>query len=252
MVMKFVKPLFVIVSVLILTACAANKPKIPLAGQKVELKNTQAYLPSQTYDDKGVLVVYQPMENPYLQVKSKINKGSVLLFIEAKKAIRDKDYVKAKQKLSVITQKDTSLSGPWVLLGNIAMEEKKFETAQSHYQNAIKINPDNINAYIALAKAQRLMGEFHVAQNTLGLVLSIWKDCPEAHLNLGVLYDLYLNQPKQAQQHIEAYLFLNGYKNKQAISWYQEIQSRTGIEKSFIDPKQIVTPSSLMGSVEGS
>jgi len=234
-----------------LIACAGNKTKIPLAGQKVDLKETSQFLPRQTYDEKGEAIAYVPSENPYLQIKSKINKGSVLLFIEAKKAIRNNDFATAKQKLSVITQKDTSLSGPWVLLGNIAMEEKQYKLAQSHYQKAIKITPDNINAYVALAKVQRLMGEFHVAQNTLTLVLGIWKDCPEAHLNLGVLYDMYLNQPEKAQQHIEAYLFLNGYKNKQAIAWFNEIQSRTGIDKSFIDPKQQVNPRTLMSSVEG-
>lgn len=249
--MKFVKIIAAIGVVFILAACAGNKPKIPLAGQTVELKETQAFLPQQAYDEKGQAIAYEAMENPYLQIKSKINKGSVLLFIEAKKAIRSEDYATAKQKLNVITQKDTSLSGPWVLLGNIAVEERQYNLAQSHYQKAIKITPDNINAYIALAKVQRVMGEFHVAQNTLSLVLGIWKDCPEAHLNLGILYDLYLNQPTKAQQHIEAYLFLNGYKNKQAIAWYNEIQSRTGIEKSFIDPKQSATPASLMSSVEG-
>lgn len=248
--MKFVKPLLVVASALVLAACA-SKVQIPLAGQKVELKDTQGFLPQQAYDEQGKAIAYAPMENPYLELKGKIDKGSVLLFIEAKKAMRKNDNKTAKQKLSVITQKDTSLSGPWVLLGNIAAEEKQYKLAQDHYKQAIKITPDNINAYIALAKAQRLMGEFDVAQNTLALVLSIWKDCPEAHLNLGVLYDLYLNQPKKAQQHIEAYLFLNGYKDQKAIAWYNEIQSRTGIEKSFVDPKQTANPTTLMSSAEG-
>lgn len=248
--MKFVKPFLVLASVILLTACA-SKTQIPLAGQKVELKQTHSFLPQQAYDEQGKAIAYEVMENPYLALKGKIDKGSVLLFIEAKKAMRNKDYKTAIQKLDVITQKDTSLSGPWVLLGNIAAEKKQYKQAQEHYKQAIKITSDNINAYIALAKVQRMMGEFDVAQNTLALVLNIWKDCPEAHLNLGVLYDVYLNQPKKAQQHIEAYLFLNDYKNQTAIAWYNEIQSRTGIEKSFIDPKQTANPNTFMGSTEG-
>jgi tetratricopeptide (TPR) repeat protein len=250
MAMKFVKQLLILVSVLVLAACA-SKVQIPLAGQKVELKETQMFLPQQAYDEQGKSVAYEPMDNPYLEIKGKIDKGSVLLFIEAKKAMRKKDYKTAKQKLGVITQKDTSLSGPWVLLGNIAVELKQYKLAQDHYKQALKITPDNINAYIALARSQRMMGEFDVAQNTLAQVLGIWKDCPEAHLNLGILYDLYLNQPKKAQQHIEAYLFLNNYKDQKAVAWYNEIQSRTGIEKSFIDPKQKANPSTLMSSAEG-
>ncbi|MGR6873276.1 tetratricopeptide repeat protein [Pseudomonas sp. HK3] len=248
--MKFVKQMAVIASVLVLSACA-SKVQIPLAGQKVELKETQSFIPQQAYDEQGKAIVYEAMENPYLELKGKIDKGSVLLFIEAKKAIRSKDYKTAKQKLGVITKKDTSLSGPWVLLGNIAVEKKEYTLAQDHYKQALKITPDNINAYIALARLQRLMGEFGVAQNTLAQVLGIWKDCPEAHLNLGILYDLYLNQPKKAQQHIETYLFLNDYKDQKAIAWYNEIQSRTGIEKSFIDPKQKANPATLMSRSEG-
>ncbi|MFT5594086.1 MAG: tetratricopeptide (TPR) repeat protein [Oceanicoccus sp.] len=248
--MKFVKQCLVMMSVLVLAACS-SKMQVPLAGQKVELKDTQVYMPVQSYDEQGKAVVYEPMDNPYLELKGKIDKGSVLLFIEAKKAMRSNDFNTAKQKLGVITQKDTSLSGPWVLLGNIAVEEKQLKLAQDHYKQALKITPGNINAYIALARAQRLMGEFDVAQNTLAQVLSIWKDCPEAHLNLGVLYDLYLNQPTKAQQHIEAYLFLNQYKDQKAIAWFNEIQSRTGIEKSFIDAKQKAKLNTLMSSAEG-
>ena len=78
------------------------------------------------------------------------------------------------------------------------------------------------------------MGEFNVAQNTLALALQIWPDFPEAHLNLSILYDLYLNDPKSAQQHMEAYVFLNGNKNAQSEQWLAEIQGRTGITTSFI------------------
>lgn len=235
--MKFVNPMkqvFVLaIAVILLGGCAA-KVALPEAGQKVALMPTEQFVPNQKYDENKKPIPYEVTENPYLANKSKIAKGSVLLFIEAKKAKRKGNLKQAKQKLEIITKRDESLSGPWVMLGDIAVEQKDFKTAESHYQKAIQINDDNINAYVALAKVQRLMGEFHVAQNTLALALKVWPDFPEAHLNLGVLYDLYLNQPKQAQMHMEAYLFLNNYKNKQAIAWYQEVQSRTGIESSFI------------------
>ena len=159
--MKFVKQCLVMMSVLVLAACS-SKMQVPLAGQKVELKDTQVYMPVQSYDEQGKAVVYEPMDNPYLELKGKIDKGSVLLFIEAKKAMRSNDFNTAKQKLGVITQKDTSLSGPWVLLGNIAVEEKQLKLAQDHYKQALKITPGNINAYIALARAQRCSLKYSV------------------------------------------------------------------------------------------
>jgi len=234
--MKFVNTMTAatwVVMVLTLSACS-SKMQLPEAGQKVALVPTEQYVPRQKLDENKVLVAHEAKENPYLATKSKIAKGSVLLFIEAKKAKRAGKLDVAEQKLKVITKQDKELSGPWVMLGEIAVEKKQYKQAEEAFQKAILINPDNINAYVALAKVQRLMGEFHVAQNTLALALKVWPDFPEAHLNLGILYDLYLNEPKKAQMHMEAYLFLNKYKNKQAIAWYQEVQGRTGIQNSFI------------------
>jgi tetratricopeptide (TPR) repeat protein len=244
MVMKFVndtlvlaaKKAVVALSIIGLTACASNMT-LPAVGEKAQLKETTRYLPKQAYSEQGAFIKYEEKENPYLAVKSRIAKGSVLLYIEAKKAKRQGDLKTAKKKLMVITQNDDSISGPWVMLGHIAFEEKKYPQAEKHYQQAININPKNINAYVAQAQVQRVMGAYHVAQNTLARALNLWPDFPEAHLNLGILYDLYLNQSEKSQQHLEAYLFLTHYKNKKAINWYSEVQGRTGINKSFIDEK---------------
>ncbi len=233
--MKFVNQIIIgasLSAMLLLSGCS-SKMQLPAAGEKVALMPTAQYMPTKTVEE-GKELPYEASENPYLAKRSKVNKGSVLLFIEAKKAKRKGKLTVAKQKLKVITQKDDSLSGPWAMLGDIAVEEKKYSLAESHYKKAIEINDQNINAYAALAKAQRLMGEFHVAQNTLALALDLWPDFPEAHLNLGILYDVYLNQAEKAQMHMEAYLYLTDYKNKQALAWFEEVKSRTGIQTSFV------------------
>ena len=234
--MKFVKHVSLIFSLLVLGACATNTVK-PLDNETVSLKDTLQYMPKQLFNETGELVEYVPRDNPYLAADSRIDKGSVLLFIEAKKAKRNGDYKTARQKLKVITKKDESISGPWVMLGEISFENKKWQQAQQDYQQALAINPDNVNAYIALARVQRVMGNFNLAQNTLENALALWPDFPEAHLNLGILYDLYLNKSQQAQQHMEAYLFLTQYKNPEVIAWLEEVKSRTGINKSFIEKK---------------
>jgi len=239
--MKFVNKIILLVFVLTLTACASQVSK-PLENDQVALKETLQYIPQQSFDENGSLNAYEPQENPYLLVDSKIDKGSVLLFIEAKKAKRNKDFKTATQKLLVITQKDTSISGPWVMLGDIKFENKQYKEASLDYQKALVINPENVNAYIALAKVQRVLGQFNLAQNTLENALLFWKDFPEAHLNLGILYDVYLNQAEKAQQHMEAYLFLTQYKSSEVKKWLQEVQSRTGIVESFIEKKIAIKP----------
>lgn len=238
--MKCVKTICLFSAISLLGACS-DKMMLPAAGHKVALKPTEQFLPKQAYDEKSQPIAYEEAENPYLAKKSRVEKGSVLLFIEAKKALRAENYSLAKQKLQVITRNDKDLSGPWVLLAEIAQHEKQLEKSEGYYQTALSINEENINAYVGLAKTQRLMGEFNVAQNTLALALKLWPDFPEAHLNLGVLYDVYFNKSELAQKHTEAYLFLTGYKDMQAIEWLNEIKQRTGINKSFIDGQSDVS-----------
>ncbi len=232
--MKFVNRLLAAALIASLAACA-TKQTVPSAEVEVTIKETEQYLPRQTYDEFGKPVKYTPTENPYLAMKGKVDKGSVLLFIEAKRAFKKSQFKKAKQKLKVITGNDESLSGPWVLLGKIANQEKDFKGAEAYFNKALEVNQKNLNAYAELALLQRKQGRFKVAQNTLETALKVWPDFPEAHLNLGILYDIYLNQPVKAQQHLEAYVFLNNGKNLDAKNWYKEVMSRTGIQTSFID-----------------
>lgn len=232
--MKSVK-LSIIAATCVLVAACAQKVALPGLEDKVELKETSQFIPRQAYDEKQMAIIYEPKENPYLSQRGRVDKGSVLLFIEAKKAIKKKDFKTAKSKLLVITGNDDSLAGPWVLMGEIAQEQKEFERAVEYYQKAININPKNINAYTGLAHVQRQLGKFNIAQNTLAEALRIWPDFPEAHLNIGVLYDVYLNKPVMAQKHMEAFLFLSKKDTEEAQEWFEEVKGRTGIVTSFVD-----------------
>ncbi len=219
---------------LMLASCSSGpkKQSINLAIEKnaqVEMIDATRYIPQRTKDEEtGQLVPYVAMPNPYTQQKGRIDSQSVTLFVSARKAIQSGTTAKAKKLLEKLVTSDSSLSGPWVLLGDIAQLDKQYDTAIAHYAKAIETNQSNVNAYLRLAKLQRQQGQFLPAQNTYVKALSIWKDFPEAHLNLAILYDVYLNKALFAQRHLEAYQFLTQGKNKQASKWLGEIQQRTG------------------------
>jgi tetratricopeptide (TPR) repeat protein len=233
MAMKYVKP-FTALFILLLAGCA-SKPAQLVVADKVPLRDTQQYIPQQAYDDKGMKIPYVAQPNPYLELTGQVAKGSVLLFIEAKKLIAAKNFAVAEQKLKVIAEKDKTLAGPLVLLGDLAMQNNDYSTAENYYQQALDINEKNVNAYLGLAESQRKRGRFSFAQNTYEHALNVWSDFPEAHLNLGILYDLYLNLPAKAQAHYEAYLFLTNYKQSQVSDWFDEVKGRTGLTTSFVD-----------------
>jgi len=227
------KVLILLVIIGLLESCASNMAgKVPLAvtgNETADLLETSQYLPVPEFDKTGLMEPYERTENPYLAKKGRIDKESVQVYIEARRAFKGKQLEQADLMLTTLTEKDKSLSGPWVMKGDIALEQGKLDAALKHYVEAVKINKDNINAYLRLAHVQRIQGDFILAQNTYAKALSIWPDCPEAHLNLAVLYDVYMNHPLRAQKHMEAYQFLTDGENEKVAAWLDELQKRSGV-----------------------
>lgn len=199
----------------------------------LNLVATDLYLPVQEQGDEGQWLPYEPSENPYATQRGRIDKASVTRFIEARRAFRAGEWERAETLLKELVEADASLSGPWVMLGDVATEQEAYSEAIEAYTRAIAINGENVNAYLRLALAQRKMGRYLHAQNIYAAALELWPDYPEVHLNLAVLYDIYLNHPLRAQQHMEAYQFLTDGENSRVAAWLEEVRSRTGIAPRF-------------------
>jgi tetratricopeptide (TPR) repeat protein len=200
-----------------------------------------APLPKQSYDADGNKVPYVPQENPYTRSTASIPIEARSSFVVASSLLRQGNLKDAREQFLGLTEKYPSLSGPWVKLGTIAEQSGKYDEAIQHYKKAISVNRNNVNAYIALGLAQRRQGYFTDAQQTYIAALNIWRDFPEAHLNLAILYDLYADRAEEAQKHYEAYEYLTRNRDPKVHKWVVEVRRRTGIEGSFIDnpPKGI-------------
>lgn len=201
----------------------------------VAVETIQAPLPRQVYDATGAKVAYVPQPNPYTTSSVSVPAEARSAFVVASSLLRDGKLKSARSHFKTMTAKFPQLSGPWVQLGVIAEKREKYDEAIASYKKAIEVNENNVNAYLALGLLQRRQGDFGGAQSTYRQALEAWKDFPEAHLDLAILYDLYLNRPEQAQKHYEAYEFLSGGKNPKVGKWLAEVRQRTGIEQSFID-----------------
>lgn len=199
-------------------------------SRAVTLQATDIFLPVQERDEEGGQILpYEAEPNPYAALTGRIDKEAITIYIDAQRAYNARKFEFGEQLLAELVKQAPDLSGPWVLRGDIAMAQDDLALAVEHYAAALKVNPINFNAHLRLAKVQRMRGHFHHAQHTYAQALAEWPDAAEVHLNLGVLYDLYLNMPLKAQAHMEAYYLLSGGNNGEVSAWLDEVRSRTGV-----------------------
>jgi tetratricopeptide (TPR) repeat protein len=78
-----------------------------------------------------------------------------------------------------------------------------------------------------LGIVERKLGKFTEAEAAYQRTIAADPNYAPAHLNLGVLYDLYLAQPQKALEQFERYVEIAG-ENKQVTGWLVELRKRTG------------------------
>jgi tetratricopeptide (TPR) repeat protein len=226
-----------IVCAALVGACTSSDPRETASEQPAAVRNelvdTSRYLPVRKQDENGLSIPYRAAPNPYEELATKIDRQAVQDFIEARRAFSDYDFKSALELLTRLQEQHSELSGPFVLHGDVEMARADLPAAEQKYQQAVEINPLNFNAWVRLAKVQRMQGEFHRAQKTYAQALDRWPDGAELHWNLGVLYDLYLNMPERAQAHMEAYQLLSGDNSGETAAWLEEIRQRTGMQTAL-------------------
>lgn len=212
-----------------------SAPVEPLSSVPREAGVEGKYLPQQGYDEQGKKIPYVAEPNPYTRQQASLPAGAKAAFADAMALMDSGDLRMARKGFRAMTKEFPELSGPWVKLAALAEKREKPEKAREYYVQALEVNPANVNAYLEQAMFERRQGEFSKARDAYLAALELWKDFPEAHLNLAILYDLYMNLPEEAQPHYEAYDFLTGSSDTRVADWLIEIRRRTGIETSFID-----------------
>jgi tetratricopeptide (TPR) repeat protein len=101
----------------------------------------------------------------------------------------------------------------------------KLEDAEQTLEATIEREPANAAAWNELGVAWRLQGHFKEAAEAYGRALAIDSANAPAHKNLGILLDLYLDDPKAALAELERYKELSG-EEKPVSGWIAELKQR--------------------------
>ena len=191
--------------ILSLSSCA-NMPKlkIPSTASKASTKIEK--------------VVQQP--------KFKVSDKTASAYNEALKHMRSKNYATAIKEMKKVASMDKRISGPWVNIGVAHKELGETKKAKLSFEKALSINPKNPYALNHLAIMYREEGEFSKAEGFYKKALSAHPDYQNAHLNLGILCDLYLRKIGCALEHYEQYLKLTGGKDKSVTAWVTQLKKQ--------------------------
>ena len=107
--------------------------------------------------------------------------------------------------------------------------------AEPALKEAVEGDPANLQAGNELGIVERRLGKFSDAEAAYQHTIAADPNYAPAHLNLGVLYDLYLAEPQKALDEFERYLELAG-QNKQVAGWVVELRKRVGSPAAKKEP----------------
>jgi tetratricopeptide (TPR) repeat protein len=140
------------------------------------------------------------------------------------------DAAAAEQGFRALAAAYPSYSGPLVNLGIIEAKAGRLQEAEKTLTSAISRNARNAAAFNQLGIVYRKMGRFQDAEKAYQQGVQADPNYANTYLNLGVLCDLYLQQPDRALEAYERYLELAPTPDARVGAWVTELRKRIGSE----------------------
>ncbi len=126
---------------------------------------------------------------------------------------------------------EAGIYDPWIkksyerLAGLLPAQYKRDEAGERYSGDISSAIPDNPWLYNNRGILLRENGEFKKAEEDYLRSIAIKPDFPEAFLNLGILYELYLGKPEDALKRYKEYVQLGG-KREDVLVWIDILEKR--------------------------
>ena len=148
-------------------------------------------------------------------------------FERAVAMLNDQDYGKAIDLLEKVIEQSPGVTAPYINIAVAYEHIGKLEQAEEHLKTALRLVPEHPVACNEYGLLYRKTGRFAEARAIYEKALSSFPDYYSVHRNLGILCDLYLNDPGCALEHYEIYSEARP-ENKQVKSWIADLRARLG------------------------
>ncbi len=207
--MTFIKPILLVALTLLISACQFVPTTSEPEPADVSLDNAPP---------KSI--------NPYLENRPTVSAAAADRYQQAQAALANQDWTQAEQHLLWITDNAPQLSGPYIGLAMLYNTTEQTEKVAPMFKQAIAANRNNVSAYNQYAIFLRQQGDFKGAEALYQQALVVWPDYPEGHLNLGILYDMYMGKLDLALQEYQQYQDLQSEPDRQVAGWIVDTQRR--------------------------
>jgi Flp pilus assembly protein TadD len=148
------------------------------------------------------------------------------LYEQALTALAAGRFQEAERALLVVAQREPQLAGPHANLGILYGRTGRPAQAFASLREAVRLNPDRAAYYNELGVISRREGKFDDARRYYAKALDLDPAYAYAHLNMGILYDLYLQDSEKAMQHYERYQELTPGEAGTVKKWIADLQQR--------------------------
>lgn len=148
-------------------------------------------------------------------------------FQHAVTRMKDKDYGGAILLLKKVIARSPGVTAPYIDIALAYEHLDKLKKAEKNLKTALRLVPDHPVASNEYALLLRKTGHFTEARTVYEKTLKAFPEYLPAHRNLGILCDLYLNDPKCALEQYEIYSKAKP-ADKQIKIWIADLRLRMG------------------------
>ena len=145
-------------------------------------------------------------------------------FQGALKLMKDHQPQQARDAFASMAQDFPQYSGPLDDLGVLQAQGKQRDQAIASFARAIAANGSDAFAYGWLGILYRENGDYVHAEQAYRKAIELKPDDAAAHLNLGILCEIYLKRPAEALTQYREYQRIAGRNNLMVGVWIKQLE----------------------------